>query len=168
MAYTRLRGVALVVALLCPILVSGQSSAQEVSVERWRYVALIAGCNACHTEDFGPSAGNVSQNLWLTGSSIGHRGPWGTTYPPNLRIYMQRVSADQWVKNARTVVMRPPMPWFDLRMLTDEDLRALHAFVRSLGPVGQPAPNFVPPGIEPSGAVILYPMPPATTKPSSH
>ena len=39
----------------------------------------------------------------------------------------------------RTVEMRPPMPWFDLREMSEPVLRALYAFVRSLGPAGVPA-----------------------------
>lgn len=60
----------------------------------------------------------------------------------------------------RTVEMRPPMPWFDLREMSEPDLRALYAFVRSLGPAGVPAPAYLPPGQEPGGPFVLYPAPP--------
>ena len=54
------------------------------------------------------------------------RCPCGTTYPPNLRIYMQGRTVDQWVKTAKTAEMRPPMPWFDLHEVSEPDLRALY------------------------------------------
>ncbi len=41
---------------------------------------------------------------------------------------------------------RPPMPWFNVRAMSDADLGALYAYLRSLGPGGEPAPAYVPPG----------------------
>ena len=29
------------------------------------------------------------------------RGPWGTTYPVNLRLYMQTISEKEWVAKAK-------------------------------------------------------------------
>jgi len=40
----------------------------------------------------------------------------------------------------------PPMPWFALRDMAESDLRALHRYVRHLGPAGEAAPAFLPPG----------------------
>ena len=42
----------------------------------------------------------------------------------------------QWLKHARQERL-PPMPWFNLRAMTDEDLKAVYAFVRSLGSAGR-------------------------------
>ena len=42
--------------------------------------------------------------------------------------------------------MRPPMPWFNLKAMNDADLRAIYAYVRQLGPVGEPAPAYAAPG----------------------
>lgn len=140
-------------------------AAPAAKLERGRYVVTLGGCNDCHTEGFGPSNGKVPQSQWLTGSSLGSRGGWGTTYPVNLRMYMQGISEDEWVKRARTIETRPPMPWFVLHEIEEADLRAMHAFVRSLGPVGTPAPAYLPPGQEPPGPVILFPGPPPMAKP---
>ena len=52
------------------------------------------------------------------------------------------------------------MPWFSVRALTDSDLRALYRYVRTLQPLGTPAPAFLPPGEEPSGPSVLFPAPP--------
>ena len=38
------------------------------------------------------------------------------------------------------------MPWFNLRAMTDADLKAIYAFVRSLGPAGVATPAYVAPG----------------------
>ena len=47
--------------------------------DRGRYVVTIAGCNDCHTPNYGLGGGKVDEKQWLTGDSLGWRGPWGTT-----------------------------------------------------------------------------------------
>src|SRR5690242_6443291 len=110
-----------------------------------RYLVTIGGCNDCHTPGYAMSGGKVDEKQWLTGDSLGWRGPWGTTYPVNLRQYMQTMSEKEWVAKAKKLETRPPMPWFALHAMTDNDLRAIYRFVRALGPAGEPAPAYVPP-----------------------
>ena len=135
-------------------------SADAQSIERGRYIARIAGCNDCHTAGYPESGGNLPEKQWLTGDRVGWRGPWGTTYPANLRLYMQTVSEEQWVKVAHTAQFRPPMPWFALRDMSSQDLRALYRFIRHLGPAGEAAPAYVPPDQVPKGPVVQFPAPP--------
>jgi mono/diheme cytochrome c family protein len=115
-----------------------------------------AGCNDCHTPGYASAAGNVDESRWLTGDSLGWQGPWGTTYPANLRELMQRMSADEWRDYARRPT-RPPMPWFALRDMNDEDLAAIYAFVRSLGPSPMKTPTYAPPGAPVKTAVVRFP-----------
>lgn len=115
------------------------------AVERGRYLAQVSGCNDCHTPGYMQMEGKVPTEQWLTGTSVGFQGPWGTTYPANLRLYMNDLSEAQWLARARQP-MRPPMPWFNLSVMTDKDLVALYRFVRSLGPAGEPMPSAVLPG----------------------
>jgi len=136
------------------------TEADAESLNRGRYLARIAGCNDCHTAGYAMSGGNIPEAQWLMGDQLGWRGPWGTTYSSNLRLYLQNFSEDQWVQVARTVQFRPPMPWFALRDMTEGDLRAIYRFVRQLGDAGEPAPSFVPPGQEPKGPFVLFPAPP--------
>lgn len=135
--------------------------AGEVSVERGRYLAKTAACNDCHTTGYASSGGKVPESEWLKGDALGWRGPWGTTYPVNLRRYMADLSETEWVGRAKTLETRPPMPWSILHDLTESDLRSLYRFVRQLGPVGEPAPAYLPPGIEPAGPVVTFPAAPA-------
>lgn len=114
-------------------------------LERGRYVVATSGCNDCHTPGYPQQAGKIPEQEWLTGNPVGFRGPWGTTYPANLRLLMQSMSETQWIAHARTST-RPPMPWFALRDMSDTDLRAVYRFVRSLGAKGEPAPDYVAPG----------------------
>src|SRR4051812_10783988 len=130
--------------------------ADPVLVDRGRYVVRTAGCNDCHTPGYAASGGAVKEPHWLTGDSLGWEGAWGTTYPINLRLFMQSITADQWLNLARQPA-RPPMPWFALRDMTDADLLAIYHYVRSLGPAGQQAPAFVPPGQAAATPVIRFP-----------
>ncbi len=135
-------------------------SATSAQVARGHYLVRIGGCNDCHTAGYAFSGGQTPQSQWLMGDTLGWRGPWGTTYSPNLRIYMQSLTEAQWLKAARSLQTRPPMPWFSVRQMTDADLRAIHTFIRQLGPVGQPAPSFVPPDKEPAPPYVTFPAPP--------
>ncbi len=129
-------------------------------VERGRYLARIAGCNDCHTEGYLLSEGKVPEERWLTGSTLGWRGPWGTTYAANLRLLAKAFTEEQWVAFARQLKARPPMPWYALNIMEDADLRGLYQLLRNLGPGGVPAPAYVPPGQEPSTPYALFPAPP--------
>ena len=137
---------------------SAMTDAQAIA--RGKYIAKIAGCNDCHTPGYCETGGKVPEKDWLTGDALGWRGDWGTTYPANLRLYMQTMSEAQWVKTARSAQFRPPMPWWVLHDLTEGDLRAIYRFVRSLGPAGKPAPAYVPPGQQPQGPYVQFPAAP--------
>lgn len=139
---------------------AAKAKPDAASVARGRYLARIAGCNDCHTPGYAQTGGQVDEKLWLTGDAIGWQGDWGTTYPANLRLAMARYSEDEWVRLARTAQYRPPMPWFALRDMTEADLRALYRYVRHLGPAGEPAPAYLPPGQAARGPVIAFPAPP--------
>jgi mono/diheme cytochrome c family protein len=139
--------------------------AKAKSIERGRYIVATAGCNDCHTAGFIPSAGKAPEKEWLKGDAVGFRGPWGTTYPSNLRLYFAGVSEKAFIADARSGRMRPPMPWFNLAAMTDADLRAIHRYVRSLGEPGAPAPAYVAPGVEPrTPHFVFVPQMPKTTQ----
>lgn len=136
---------------------SALAFAGDRQVERGRYLVAIAGCNDCHTPGFAMKNGQVPESLWLTGDALGWRGPWGTTYAPNLRLSMQELKEDEWVKKAKTLTTRPPMPWFNLHHMSASDLRAIYRYVRHLGPAGKPAPAYVPPDGTPAGPYVQFP-----------
>lgn len=137
--------------------------AADPLIERGRYLSKIAGCNDCHTAGYMQKNGDVPEKDWLLGDNMGWRGEWGTTYAANLRLYMQPLSESQWLTIARNKPARPPMPWYVLREMEDDDLRALYRFIRHLGPAGTSAPGFVPPGQAPTTAFISFvPQQPGT------
>lgn len=136
---------------------SARHTLDKKTEERARYIIKIAGCNDCHTAGYAEAAGKIPETDWLKGDTTGWRGPWGTTYSSNLRLYMQNLSEDQWIKISRSVEFRPPMPWFVLRVMTEQDLRAIYRFIRNLGPAGEPAPAYLPPDQEPPKPYIQFP-----------
>ena len=146
------------------VLLSGlalPAAAQEgPSAERGKYLAVIGGCNDCHTANYAMLEGDVPESEWLKGDVVGWRGPWGTTYPVNLRIRLGEMNEDQWVEFARTFKTRPPMPWFAVRAMTEDDLRSLHKFITSFEEKGDPAPDYVPPDEEPQGPYVQFPAAP--------
>jgi mono/diheme cytochrome c family protein len=148
----------LVFLALCAALpAAAQDKKADAMVERGRYVVTIGGCNDCHTPNYAPSGGKVPEKDWLTGDALGWRGPWGTTYPSNLRLYMQDLSEEQWVRKAKGLMTRPPMPWFNVRAMSARDLRAMYRYIRHLGPAGKPAPAYVPPDKTPPPPFVQFP-----------
>ena len=133
----------LLLATQVPVHAASGSDARFI--ERGKYLSRVGGCNDCHTPGFMQAEGKVPEKLWLTGNTVDFQGPWGTTYPANLRLYMSKLTEAEWLARARQP-MRPPMPWFNLREMSDRDLIALYRYVRSLGPAGDPAPAAAGPG----------------------
>ena len=118
-------------------------------VEAGRHLAIVSGCNDCHTEGYLQTDGKVPEQDWLSGSNLGWHGAWGTTYPANLRLRVQEVSEDAWVNTLHTRHANPPMPWMNVNKMSDRDGRALYQYIKSLGPKGEHVPQPVPPGQEP-------------------
>lgn len=108
------------------------------------------------------SAGKVPAELWLTGDTFGWRGDWGTTYATNLHIRMKGLTEKKWLAYAKNLKARPPMPWFTLNEMKEDDLKAIYQFVRHLGPGGKESTPFVPPGQEPKPPYALFPSAPPT------
>jgi mono/diheme cytochrome c family protein len=135
--------------LAAAMLVTGVAAAGDrhaaAAVERGRYLVNVAGCNDCHTPGYMQKGGAVPVGEWLTGTAVGYQGPWGTTYAANLRLTASRLTEAEWVQFARQERL-PPMPWFNVAAMTDADLKAIYAFIRSLGAAGTAAPAYVAPG----------------------
>jgi mono/diheme cytochrome c family protein len=124
--------------------VPAPAQADTASVARGRYLVAISGCNDCHTAGYSEGGGKVPQADWLLGQPVGFRGPWGVSYPANLRLTVQSMSEGEWLRFAR-IERLPPMPWFALRDMNDDDLRSLYRFVRSLGAKGERMPAALSP-----------------------
>jgi mono/diheme cytochrome c family protein len=137
-------------------------------VARGKYLAITSGCIDCHTP--GTLYGAPDTTRMLSGSELGWQGPWGVTYPRNLTPDMEtglgKYTADQIVTAIRTgkrldgSPMLPPMPWPEYSQMTDADLQAIAAYLKSIPAVSHKAPDRVPPGKK-APAVLTFPPPPA-------
>ncbi|WP_300596671.1 c-type cytochrome [Niabella sp.] len=79
-------------------------------------------------------------------------GPWGISFASNLTS--DDSGAGSWpLENFKNALrhgkfkgmdaarpLLPPMPWFNLAKLTDEDIQAIHAYLKSTKPVKNVAP----------------------------
>jgi mono/diheme cytochrome c family protein len=166
-----MQGVGRVAAAVAAAALAGCGAGQEgphvaakEQVAAGRYLVTIGGCNDCHTPGWNTSGGSVSESQWLTGTPVGWRGPWGVTYPQNLRLTAAKMSEAEFVHMLHTRRDRPPMPWMNLNRMDERDAKAIYAFLKSLGPAGQPMPQ----GTAPDEAVttpfipIDPPAPPST------
>jgi mono/diheme cytochrome c family protein len=141
--------------------VAATESSMVDPIERGRYLVKIGGCNDCHTPGYRSSGGNVSEARWLIGDSIGFRGPWGTTYPSNLRRLLAAMDEKSWVTYARNIKARPPMPWFNLRAFTEKDLNAIYRYIRFLPADDHAVPDYVPPERQPvTPHIVMVPQAP--------
>jgi mono/diheme cytochrome c family protein len=136
---------AITTSLAGPVSRSAVPAVQDGAIAHGRYLVAIGGCHDCHTPGYASAGGHAPAADWLTGSPVGYQGPWGTSYPANLRLTVQSLTEAQWLVSARSQ-RRPPMPWFTLREMSDRDLTDMYRYIRSLGPAGVPAPAAVPPG----------------------
>ena len=123
---------------------AAQSGADAALLERGRYMVLTGHCNNCHTAGYVTTSGKIAEDRWLMGKPLGWRSKQGTTYGTNLRLYLQNLSEEGWIQAVRNAQPRAPMPWWSLRETSDDDLRAMYRYIRSLTPLGQPAPAFLP------------------------
>jgi mono/diheme cytochrome c family protein len=112
------------------------------------YIIWVGRCNSCHTADRATGVVNwtptTPKDDWLMGGRKSS-GNYGTVYSANLRLTPQNYTEDEFVKMMKTRATNPPMPWFALHQFNEKDLRSVYAFLKSLGPKGDPVPPFVPP-----------------------
>lgn len=144
----------LVLLLAVPLIASAQQPKPEL-IKRGAYLAYIGGCRDCHTP--GILLGKPDNSRYLAGESIGFRGPWGTSYPKNLTPD-DETGLGKWTEEEIIIALRlrvrkngrpmlPIMPTYDV--LTDEDARAIAAYLKSLKPVRNLVPVNLLPGVEP-------------------
>lgn len=86
-------------------------------------------------------------------------GPWGTSFAANLTPDASGLAG--WTDSLFIATMRtgkhfgsgrpilPPMPWFSLNELTDDDLRAVFSYLRSIKPIANIVPQPIPPAAAP-------------------
>lgn len=137
-----------------PLMAKNPVPVATPSIEHGRYMVKVSSCNDCHTPMYAPRNGEVPENQWLIGDSVGWKGPWGTSYPSNLRRIAANMKENDWVSYIRNLRSRPPMPYFGVNQMTDVDLRSIFRYIRSLGDHPNKVPVALAPNVEPSTPYI--------------
>lgn len=83
-------------------------------------------------------------------------GAWGISYAMNLtpdkatglgswteQMFVDALRTGKHQGTGRAIL--PPMPWYWYRFMTDEDLKAVYAYLQSLPPINNPIPDPTPP-----------------------
>ncbi|HTP47154.1 MAG TPA: diheme cytochrome c-553 [Casimicrobiaceae bacterium] len=125
-------------------------------------VRLLSGHPSdAHLPPVPPGVVGPNPNQWaaLTNADLtAWAGPWGTSFAanitPDVATGIGGWTADQFIKTMRTGKhlgggrpILPPMPWFNLAVLNEGDLRAVFAYLKSI----KPMKNQVPQPISPKG-----------------
>ncbi|HET7930758.1 MAG TPA: cytochrome C [Rhodanobacteraceae bacterium] len=155
-------------ALPCLAAAADTPAASHKSIEHGKWLVGYGGCNDCHTPGWAEHGGAAPTNTLLTGGGMNFQGPWGTTYAPNLRLYVQKLTVKQWIANMRALKARPAMPFWTFRYLSDKDLTDMYAYIHALGPSGQPAHAYVPPGQPAPMPYLKLVVPPPPVQPAGH
>jgi mono/diheme cytochrome c family protein len=153
-------------AVITSASVPGESS-DDGLVARGKYLVEAIGCADCHTPllmgpngpvrdstrqlsghpqgDVMPAAPKLPPGPWLvTGASslTAWSGPWGTSFTANLTPDKE-TGLGNWTGRGRPLL--PPMPAEFYANLSDEDLRALFAYLQSIPAVSNRVPEPLPP-----------------------
>lgn len=149
---------ALSIAAFGALALSGAGVAQD-AVSIGARLAIIGGCHDCHTAGYNESGGQVDPATALKGTPLGYQGPWGTSYAKNLRLTAAQFNEEEWVNFLKTFQALPPMPFYNVHAFTDDEMKALYAYIKSLGEPGEPAPAALPPGGAPQTPFVVMAPP---------
>jgi hypothetical protein len=85
-------------------------------------------------------------------------GPWGISYTANLtsdsatgigawpeQSFINAIRTGKHLGNPNDRDILPPMPWNIIREMTDDDLKAVYAYLQSLPPINNKVPAPVAP-----------------------
>ncbi|WP_371884087.1 cytochrome c [Caballeronia sp. S22] len=126
---------------LCGLTISGLAQADDAAlVKRGEYLAGAADCIACHTSNkAAPFAGGVPFEL-----------PFGTIYSTNITPDSTHgigalsdadfISAVREGKSKDGKRLYPAMPYTSYTQLSDDDVLAIRAYLRTVAPVNKSAP----------------------------
>jgi hypothetical protein len=122
----------------------------------WDMTRMLSG----HPEDFEVDnkwTGNEGFIAAKTGTAF--TGPWGTSFAMNLtpdsltgigtwteEMFVKTIRSGKHWGVSRPIM--PPMPWFNYAKLTDEDISAVYAYLRSIPPVSNTIKAYRPPEVK--------------------
>ena len=148
------------------------AAAAAPDVERGRYLVAVMDCGTCHTD--GAFLGRPDLAHPLAGSSIAHSvAGLGTFWPPNLTPDRE-TGLGAWTTEDIVIALRegrrpdgrilaPAMPWRAYANLTDSDIHAVAAYLKSLPPMKSAVRRPIGPDEPAATPVMRLVMPDAET-----
>jgi cytochrome c553 len=157
------------------LMAQAPAAPSPAKLARGKYLATIGACNDCHSPKIDPQqhpdpkrpfsgrpqttmapsqqAGEIHASLDLTAWA----GPWGVSYGANLTPdpetgLKKRYTEASFIKTLRTGKkpegedLLPPMPWELYKVMSDDDLKALYAYLQTIPAIKNNVKNAVPPG----------------------
>jgi len=120
-----------------------------------------------HPEDVKVTAGPTLPAGWavsINETNTAWSGPWGISFTANLTpdvntgmgiwtedIFLNAIRKGKHMSVSRDIL--PPMPWQMQANLTDEDLKAIFAYLRTVPAISNRVPEPIPPIGAPAGTV---------------
>lgn len=106
-----------------------------------------------------PPAPKLPEGPWVwigAGTNTAFAGPWGVTHSPNLTpdqntgmgiwtedMFLQAIKTGKHMGQSRPIM--PPMPWPTYAQATDEDLKSIYAYLRSIPAIANRVPDYEEP-----------------------
>ncbi len=120
------------------------------AARRGEYLVHIADCTGCHTSA-DPQALPIPGMLFAGGRVFVR--PWGTAASPNLTQDASGISYYDEAQFLRTIrtghvgarALNPTMPYRYFRKMSDDDLKSIFAYLRTMPPVQHRVDNAEPP-----------------------
>ncbi len=113
-----------------------------------------------HPEQIGPLPAVRASEPYVSlgfATNTAYSGPWGVSYAFNLtpdqntglgiwteEMFIQTIRTGRHMGVSRPI--NPPMPWPAYRHATDEDLKSVYAYLRTIKPIVNHVPEYVAPG----------------------
>lgn len=66
-------------------------------------------------------------------------------------LFIQTLRKGKFMGMSRDIL--PPMPWQSIGQMSDDDLKAVFAYLKSLPPISNPIPTPIPPAMQKSDSV---------------
>jgi hypothetical protein len=108
-----------------------------------------------HPEQMGPLPAGRLQGPWIwagAATNTAFTGPWGVSYAANLtpdhntglgiwteEIFVKAIRTGRHMGTSREIL--PPMPWPAFRNASDDDLKSIYAYLRTVKPVANHVPD---------------------------
>ena len=170
-----MRLIASAVLILATAIAGLAQAPAQSPVERGKYLVAVMDCHGCHTpfkngapdmtrmlmghpQDLKVAAPPVTPAGWgmvVAETNTAWSGPWGVSFTTNLtpdttgigswseEAFINTIRKGKHLGNGRDIL--PPMPWASYANLTDADLKAIYAYLKTIPKIANRVPAPLPP-----------------------